>query len=83
MIFSLDSLLNGGIPVGYITELCGLAGSGKTQLSLQLAVNCARHDTNTILYVDTKGDFSAIRIQKILDANGYSHKVLILSNILF
>lgn len=73
-ILSLDSLLNGGIPVGYITELCGLAGSGKTQLSLQLAVNCARQDTNTILYVDTKGDFSAIRIQKILDANGYSHK---------
>ncbi|CAD0196619.1 unnamed protein product [Chrysodeixis includens] len=73
-ILSLDSILLGGIPVGYITELCGLAGSGKTQLSLQLAVNCARRLENTILYIDTKGDFSAIRIQKILDANGCSHK---------
>lgn len=76
IFFSLDSILHGGIPVGYITELCGLAGSGKTQLSLQLAINCARHNNNTILYIDTKGDFSAIRIQKILDANGFSHKVL-------
>lgn len=59
----------------YITEICGLADSGKTQLSFQLAVNCVKDDTSTILYVDTKGDFSAVRIQKMLDEQRYSHKV--------
>lgn len=28
-----------------------------------------------MLYVDTKGDFSSVRIQRILDERGYSHKV--------
>ncbi|XP_075969278.1 rad51 recombinase D [Anticarsia gemmatalis] len=73
-IESLDTITGGGIPVGYITEVCGLAESGKTQLSFQLAINCVKDAENTVLYVDTKGDFSAVRIQKILDAQGFSHK---------
>lgn len=68
-------VLGGGIPKGYITELCGLADSGKTQLCFQLSINCARKSNITVLYVDTKGDFSAVRIMKILDASGFSHKV--------
>ena len=35
----LDQVLGGGVPVGEITELCGSPGSGKTQLSMQLAVD--------------------------------------------
>ncbi|CAG5011945.1 unnamed protein product [Parnassius apollo] len=73
-IESLNAVLGGGIPVGYITELCGLAGSGKTQLGFQLAINCVRETENTILFVDTKGDFDAVRIQKILDNIGSSHQ---------
>lgn len=75
VFYSLDAILNGGIPTGYLTELCGLADSGKTQLCLQLAINTVKNSENTVLYIDTKGDFSATRIQKILDACGYSHKV--------
>lgn len=72
----MDEILDGGIPIGYLTELCGLADSGKTQLCLQLAINSVRNSENTVLYIDTKGDFSATRIQKILDANGCTHKVV-------
>ncbi|XP_059048561.1 DNA repair protein RAD51 homolog 4-like [Achroia grisella] len=72
-IVNLDEILDGGIPVG-ITELCGLSESGKTQLCFQLAINCVINTENNVLYIDTKGDFSAMRIQKILDTHGYSHK---------
>lgn len=75
LYFSLDAVLGGGISIGYITEVCGLADSGKSQLCLQLAINSVKYSENTVLYIDTKGDFSAIRIQKILDACGHSHKV--------
>ncbi|XP_030032997.2 DNA repair protein RAD51 homolog 4 [Manduca sexta] len=70
----LDALTGGGIPTGTITELCGLADSGKTQLCFQIAINCAKNTDNTVLYLDTKGDFSAVRIQKILEGLKYSHK---------
>ncbi|VVC89747.1 unnamed protein product [Leptidea sinapis] len=73
-IESLDSILNGGINIGYITEVCGLAGSGKTQLCMQLAVNCVKNRDKTVLYIDSKGDFSAIRIQKVLEECSFSHK---------
>ena len=33
---ALDEALNGGIPVGTITEICGIASTGKTQLCLQI-----------------------------------------------
>ena len=29
---SIDTVINGGIPLGSITQLCGFASSGKTQL---------------------------------------------------
>ncbi|CAH2086774.1 unnamed protein product [Euphydryas editha] len=73
-ITSLDEVLGGGIPVGLITEVCGLAGCGKSQLCMQLAINSVKESDDSVLYVDTKGDFSAVRIQKILDANGVSYK---------
>ncbi|KAL4714154.1 hypothetical protein ACJJTC_008508 [Scirpophaga incertulas] len=66
----LDHALNGGIPIGYISELCGLAGCGKTQFGFQLAINCVQTLQRTVLYIDTKGDFSAIRVQKILENCG-------------
>lgn len=37
---SLDQLTDGGIDVGSITEIFGEAGSGKTQLAMQLALSC-------------------------------------------
>ncbi|KAJ2952573.1 hypothetical protein O0L34_g6896 [Tuta absoluta] len=73
-IQSLDNIINGGIPTGFITEFCGIAESGKTQLCLQVAINCVKSSEDVVLFVDTKGDFSADRVQKILDATGFSYK---------
>ncbi|CAH0718839.1 unnamed protein product, partial [Brenthis ino] len=73
-IESLDSILGGGISIGYISEIYGLACCGKTQLCTQLAINSVKDFNNTVLYIDTKGDFSAVRVQKILEGNGFSHK---------
>ncbi|CAH0748012.1 unnamed protein product [Diatraea saccharalis] len=71
---SLNTMLSGGLPKGHITELCGLANSGKTQFCHQLAINCVKETENIVLYIDTKGDFSSIRIQQILDSHKKSYK---------
>nr|XP_034840409.1 DNA repair protein RAD51 homolog 4 [Maniola hyperantus] len=73
-INSLDAILRDGIPIGFITEICGLAGCGKSQLCMQLAINCVQNSSTSVLCIDTKGDFSAVRIQKILDSCGFSYK---------
>ncbi|XP_014368069.2 DNA repair protein RAD51 homolog 4 [Papilio machaon] len=73
-IDSLNNVLGIGIPIGFITEICGLAGCGKTQLCLQLAINCAKQTENAILYIDTKGDFSAVRLQRILNNLHFTHE---------
>ncbi|KAF0698001.1 Aste57867_11332 [Aphanomyces stellatus] len=38
----IDSILGGGIPIGEITEICGVPGIGKTQMSIHLAL-CAQY----------------------------------------
>ncbi|HUR69591.1 MAG TPA: DNA repair and recombination protein RadB [Candidatus Thermoplasmatota archaeon] len=50
----LDELLHGGVETGAITEFFGEAGSGKTNLCLQLARNAALAGRKTI-YIDTEG----------------------------
>ncbi|MFQ5907363.1 MAG: DNA repair and recombination protein RadB [Thermoplasmata archaeon] len=51
---SLDALLDGGIESGCITLLFGEAGSGKTNLCLQLARNVAQAGRK-IAFIDTEG----------------------------
>jgi DNA repair protein RadB len=50
---SLDDLLEGGIESGCITLLYGEAGSGKTNICLQLSRNVARK--KKVAYIDTEG----------------------------
>ncbi len=50
----LDDLLGGGIEDGCITLLHGEAGSGKTNLCLQLARNVVRAGRK-VIYIDTEG----------------------------
>ncbi|KAG0305478.1 DNA repair protein rad51c [Dissophora globulifera] len=65
---ALDSLFGGGlgVPPGKITEICGLPGTGKTQLGIQLCVNAQMPTAmggagGTSIYVDTEGSFIAKR----------------------
>ncbi|MFQ5553336.1 MAG: ATPase domain-containing protein, partial [Thermoplasmata archaeon] len=51
---SLDALMDGGVESGCITLLFGEAGSGKTNLCLQLARNVARAGRK-VAFVDSEG----------------------------
>ncbi|KAL5972026.1 hypothetical protein TSMEX_000240 [Taenia solium] len=79
----LDSLLNGGLMTGEITEVFGASAVGKTLIchSAAAAVVISSHlfqpDTPppessteargpTVLYLDTKGEFDATRLQNII-----------------
>lgn len=48
---SLDRLLGGGFPVGSLSTIYGQIASGKTLLSLQVAINAARKG-RSVLYLD-------------------------------
>jgi DNA repair protein RadB len=60
---SIDDLLDGGIETGCITLLYGEAGSGKTNLCLQLARNVVRSGRK-VVYIDTEG-LSLDRLRQI------------------
>lgn len=66
----LDASLNGGIPTGYITEISGEAGAGKTQLllSLLLAVQLPPpYGTGrNALYISTEAPLQTQRLTQVL-----------------
>lgn len=59
----LDAILGGGVEPGAVTELYGEAGSGKTNLCLQLATRAARQGVR-VAYIDTEG-VSLERLEQI------------------
>ncbi|KAJ1908707.1 hypothetical protein IWQ60_011573 [Tieghemiomyces parasiticus] len=70
---ALDQLFGGhGLTPGSITEFFGVPGIGKTQLGIQLSINCqapAAHGGAAVagraIYIDTEGSFMARRAQQI------------------
>ncbi|XP_020713428.1 DNA repair protein RAD51 homolog 4 isoform X1 [Ceratitis capitata] len=66
-IENLDSLLaRTPLKAGSVWEICGKSGAGKTQLCHTIAVNFVSQSHGTLLYIDTKCDFSGTRIMEIL-----------------
>lgn len=63
----VDDLLGGGVESGAITQFYGEAGSGKTNVCLQLARNVAR-DGDKAVYIDTEG-VSLERLEQICGAD--------------
>jgi RAD51-like protein 2 len=58
----IDSILNGGVPVGQVTEFCGVPGIGKTQMGMQLSINVQLPQpfnglAGEAIYIDTEGSF--------------------------
>ncbi|KAA8651860.1 hypothetical protein EYZ11_006213 [Aspergillus tanneri] len=73
---TLDALLaGGGIPTGYVTEVTGESGSGKTQflLTLLLAVQLRppRGLAKTAIYISTEAPLSTPRLSQLLDFHPY------------
>lgn len=61
---SLDALLKGGFEKGVITQIFGPPSSGKSNITLTLAVNTAKTDKK-VIYIDTEGGISIDRIKQI------------------
>lgn len=69
---SLDGLLGGGIRSGMVTDFFGGSGTGKSQLCFTICVNCAKeiNPGESILFIDTTGNFRPERIQEISKGQG-------------
>jgi DNA repair protein RadB len=61
---SLDALLGGGFEKGTITQIFGPPSSGKSNITLALAVNVARNNRK-VIYMDTEGGISIDRVKQI------------------
>lgn len=68
---ALDDILGGGVPLGKLTEFCGLPGVGKTQIGMQLAINTFISDefggcNGKSIFVDTEGSFVPTRAMDLV-----------------
>lgn len=61
---SLDVLLDGGFEKGTVTQVFGSPSSGKSNVTLALAVNVAKSNRK-VVYIDTEGGISIDRIKQI------------------
>ena len=75
MCSSIDNLLGGGIEGGSVTLLYGEAGTGKTNICLQMAYNVARSGKK-VAYIDTEG-LSADRIAQIFVDESFTRDLLV------
>ncbi|KAF3070420.1 DNA repair protein rhp57 [Daldinia childiae] len=71
----LDRALGGGIPTGYITEITGESGAGKTQFLLTLLLACQlpppRGLGRPALYISTEAPLSTQRLSQMLANHPY------------
>lgn len=68
----LDAELGGGIPTGYLTEITGESGAGKTQflLTLLLSVQLPQPHgglSKSALYISTEAPLATTRLTQLLD----------------
>lgn len=61
---AIDAILGGGFEKGTINQIFGPPSSGKTNITLTLAVNVARNNRK-VIYIDTEGGISIDRIKQI------------------
>ena len=70
---NFDRILGGGVQLGQLTEICGEAGVGKTQLCMQLCVSVQMSShldgmEGQAVYIDTEGSFMPKRVVEITNA---------------
>ncbi len=59
----IDEMLGGGFEKGIVTQIYGASGTGKTNICMQLAIECVKSGKK-VIYIDTEG-FSAERFKQI------------------
>jgi DNA repair protein RAD57 len=71
----LDAALGGGVPTGYITEITGESGAGKTQFLLTLLLSAQLPPPHGLgrpaLYISTEAALSTKRLSQILAQNPF------------
>lgn len=72
---NLDSILKGGIRDGMITDIFGAAGTGKTQLTLQISINFLLKE-GKVHFHDTTGGFRPERMLQIIKLKNMDPKIL-------
>lgn len=81
----LDQQLNGGIPLGQITEIFGASGCGKSQFLLQLSIHSqllGDCEESQCIYISTESPLETRRLEDMIDHHNYiSDKNLLMDNI--
>lgn len=60
----IDDLLGGGVESGLLTQIYGAAGSGKTSIALQCALNCVSKNRK-VVFIDADSSFPKKRFLQI------------------
>ena len=63
-LHTLDACLQGGLPIGSITEVVGRAGAGKTHLAQQLTILATKENGGSI-FIDAEKKLSLLRLREI------------------
>ncbi|KMZ70615.1 hypothetical protein ZOSMA_198G00150 [Zostera marina] len=63
----IDTVLNGGLRKGQLTELAGPSSSGKTQVCLCTALHVADKEMGEVMFLDTGNSFSSKRIASMME----------------
>ena len=76
---SIDSIIGGGIEKGSITQFYGPPGSGKTNISLKMLVQCAKNGKKAV-FIDTEGGLSIERMKQISgeDFDTFAENIIVL-----
>lgn len=61
---SIDNIIGGGVEKGCLTQFYGPPGSGKTNIALNLLLECVKNG-NKAIFVDTEGGLSIERFKQI------------------
>lgn len=61
---SIDTIMGGGVEKGCLTQFYGPPGVGKTNIALNLLVQCAKSGKKAI-FIDTEGGLSIERLKQI------------------
>ncbi|CAH1800390.1 unnamed protein product [Owenia fusiformis] len=65
----LDTLLDGGLYTGEITEMIGPPAAGKTQVCIATAVAVVMETDHNVVYIDTGGSLCPSRLHQVMQSH--------------